>query len=336
MSILPHMIIIFTAFAGFLLSFHIWQKKRSSKTLTCPLGADCDTVIHSKYGRFFGIPLEYLGGGYYFVIAISYAIFIVQPALATPFFLFAIVVLSILGFLFSLYLTAIQGFVLKEWCSWCLMSAGLTTVIFIFALASSSIGFTQLLADHQFLIVIAHLFGLALGLGGATIGDIFFFRFLSDFRISEKESSVMHILSQIIWFGLATLVLSGLGLYIPLAAELSQDPIFILKMLMVTVLIFNGVLLNFIVSPKLIHISFRQKHTHHAGELHHLRRLAFAFGAISLTTWYGIFIISTTKQYIGYNFWALFAGYVLVLIIAIIISQIAEHQMVHRGRHSKQ
>ncbi|MFY9462098.1 MAG: vitamin K epoxide reductase family protein [Candidatus Sungiibacteriota bacterium] len=325
-----HIILIFAAFGGFLLAFYIRHKKQAREKMVCPLDSDCDAVIYSEYSKFFGIPVEILGLFYYGLVAVGYALFLVLPALATPFAVFSILALTTAAFLFSLYLTFIQAFALKQWCTWCLMSAGICTVIFATALTISEFGFIALLGRYHDLIVIGHFLGVALGLGGATITDIFFFKFLKDFRISEQEAGVMHTLSQIIWFALAILVLTGIGLYLPEAEELNQSAKFLVKMIVVAVIIINGAFLNLLVAPKLVKISFGEKHKHQPGELHYERKIAFAFGAVSMVSWYSAFILGILRK-IPFDFSSLLLMYLLFLGGAIVASQFTERFFVKRA-----
>ncbi len=330
MNIFPYLLLIFTAFGGFLLSFYIRHKKRSHEKMVCPLKSDCDTVIYSPYSKFFGVPLELLGLLYYGLIAVGYALFLIFPTLATPLVVFGVLSATTAALLFSLYLTFIQAFTLKQWCTWCLMSAGFCVIIFATALSISELGFISLLAEHHNFIVILHIFGVALGLGGATIADIFFFKFLKDLRISEWEAGILHTLSQIIWFALAILVLSGIGLYLPEAQELNQSSKFLVKIVVVFVLILNGAFLNLLIAPKLVKISFGQKHHHQTGELHHIRKLAFALGAISLVSWYSAFLLGMLR-FIPIDFLPLLLIYVGILSGAVMVSQLLERSFARRS-----
>lgn len=321
---LSSILLIFTAFSGFLLAFYIRHKKHTQEKMVCPLNFDCDTVVYSKYAAFFGIPIEILGLFYYGVVAVSHALFLAFPIFASPLLVFSVFVLTSAAFLFSLYLTFIQAFALKQWCSWCLVSAGLSTVIFGATLINSEFGLLELLAQYRAFILMAHILGVALGLGGATITDIFFFKFLKDFRISEWEAEVMHTLSQVIWFSLALLVLSGIGLYLPEAGAFNQSPKFLMKMVVICVLIANGSFLNLLISPKLVQISFGQKHDHEAGELRRIRKLAFALGAISIVSWYSAFLLGLLPRGIFTEFWTPFLGYLLIAGAGVVISQFLE------------
>ncbi len=134
MGISFYSLIIFVSLAGLLLALYIHYKKQTRQVLVCPIGSDCDAVIHSEYSRFLGIPIEILGIFYYGGLSLSYGIFLMQPDLVSPLILFLVLGLSTLAFLFSLYLTFIQAFVLRQWCVWCLTSASFCLLIFLFAL----------------------------------------------------------------------------------------------------------------------------------------------------------------------------------------------------------
>lgn len=149
---IPYLIIIFVSFGGFLLSLYIRHKKVAKEALVCPLKFDCETVIFSDYSKLFGIPLELLGMTYYLIVAVSYGIFLGLSGLGgglmsieiPQIIIFGILSLTIVAFLFSLYLTFIQAFALKQWCTWCLISAGLCTTIFSLAVLASPYNLTEL------------------------------------------------------------------------------------------------------------------------------------------------------------------------------------------------
>lgn len=325
--------IILLALGGFLIAVYIRSHKETGKTLICPVSNTCDTVIHSDYSRFFGIPVEFLGMAYYGIIAVSYGIFLVRPDFIYPITDFLLLGLSLVALLFSVYLTFIQAFTLRQWCTWCLISASFSAAIFFLALFGSGYGFVELLAEHHEIFLGLHLFGMAIGLGGATISDIMFFRFLKDLRISEFESGVLHTLSQIIWFALAVLVISGLGLYLPEAAELNQSAKFLVKMIVVGVIIINGALLNLLVAPNLVRISFGAPHHHQRGELRHIRKLAFALGGVSVVSWYSAFIFGLGLHGLSSaGFGALLLIYSGLLVVAVAISQVVERNIHKKPR----
>lgn len=129
-SLFIDVIILFFASLGFTLASHIYRKKRAKQPLVCPLRSRCDLVTTSHYSKFLGVPVEILGMLYYAVVIVFHILAIAYP------FIFSVPVvrlslgISSFAFLFSLYLIAVQAFILKEWCTWCLCSAVLCAAIF--------------------------------------------------------------------------------------------------------------------------------------------------------------------------------------------------------------
>lgn len=127
-------LIALLGFAGFLLAGYIRKHKQKMTPLVCPLEGSCESVVHSDYSRILGIPVELLGMIYYSLIAILYSLSVIYPAMVNANVSYIVLGVSIIAFLFSAYLTAVQAFVLHHWCTWCLFSAGICTAIFLLAL----------------------------------------------------------------------------------------------------------------------------------------------------------------------------------------------------------
>ena len=129
--------IIFTlGLCGFWVARHIYRHKKIKKPLICPIGFDCNFVVHSDYSEFIHVPLEVFGMIYYALLSLSYLFFIffleAMPDIVSLFLLVA----SFGAFVFSLYLLFIQIFILRKGCSWCIVSALITILIFILTLFS--------------------------------------------------------------------------------------------------------------------------------------------------------------------------------------------------------
>jgi len=129
-------VIFLAGVLGFFIARHIYKKKRelAAQPFTCPLNFDCTKVVTSRFSRLGGIPFEILGMVYYGFIVASYGIFIFLPHLKTQEFSYGVSTLSFFAFCVSLYLTFIQAFRIREWCSWCLFSALFSTVILAISL----------------------------------------------------------------------------------------------------------------------------------------------------------------------------------------------------------
>jgi len=190
---------------------------------------------------------------------------------------------------------------------------------------------SEFIETYTVLFLSFHLLGVALGLGGATIADTFFFRFLRDFRISHKEADVMQWMSRIIMTALVIIYVSGGLLYAgDMERYLASQP-FLFKCAIVFILTINGIALHHFVSPRLVHLSFSAIHPSSNPRIHRLRKIAFAMGAVSVTSWYTVFFTAMLKSLIPatVSVWQMLLFYVVVLIIAVIGSQIVERHL-HR------
>lgn len=306
------------ALLGLIVSLYIYRQKKKKTKLICPRESNCEKVVHSTHATTFGIPNELLGVLFYVAQGALWTAFSIVPSIVTGWYVFAMTTLTIGGALFSIYLIALQGLVIRAWCMWCLGSALATTLLVIALWGLPMQGLFTLLGAHRIWWVIAHNVGFILGLGGATITDVFFFRFLKDNKISEEEKGTMDTLTNVIWVGLAILVVSGLMLYLPEQARLDASPKFALKVIVVCVIIVNGLLLNLKVAPRMRSFSFDQTPV-----ARHLRKLAFALGAISITSWYTAFFLGSLRS-INVAFEHGLLIYISIVLAVVIGSQLFE------------
>ena len=86
----------------------------------------CQKVQYSKYSRTLGIPNPYLG--FLMYVAIIFFTHYAQTAQTPEWIVSAIVMF---GFAFSMYFTYIQAFVLRAFCTWCVISAINFTILFV-------------------------------------------------------------------------------------------------------------------------------------------------------------------------------------------------------------
>lgn len=99
------------------LAYHSWHKK----PVPCPFFPDewCHRVQFSPQSRmFFGIPNAYLGLCMFTALLILAASSGEGSGTRWP-----VTVLVLTGFAMSLYFTYVQAFVLRAFCTWCVVSA---------------------------------------------------------------------------------------------------------------------------------------------------------------------------------------------------------------------
>lgn len=321
---IEYITIIFVAFAGFSLAYYLFHKKRrKSEHLVCPMKGKCSEVINSEFSKFLGMPVEVLGMVYYLSIAVGYGVLVSFPEVLgglAPYLL----VVSVLAFFFSVYLTFIQLVTLKQICTWCLLSATFCTLIAIAAVLGSSAIAVPFLEENRNFFLTLHVLVMGLGLGAATLADVFFFKFLKDFRISENEADVLSTISDFIWFALGFILLSGLALFLPESTALLSSSKFLAKAIIVGVITVNGAFLTLKIAPRLMNISFGEKHEHHDGELVRSRKLAFTLGPISVVSWYSAFILGTLPRSFNWSLAQILGTYVILVFLAIFAARYYE------------
>jgi uncharacterized membrane protein len=99
-------------------------------SIQCGVGG-CSVVQASEYAVFLGVPVALWGVGAYGVL-LALALAGLQPAWAQDRRIaWAIFVIAAGGFVFAMYLTYLEAFVIHAWCRWCVVSAVLITGILL-------------------------------------------------------------------------------------------------------------------------------------------------------------------------------------------------------------
>lgn len=98
-------------------SWLIYERASGGVYLPCVVGEGCDKVLSSPYSSFWGISLAWWGFAFYLGLFLSSLL-----AYFWPRFRKALAVWAGIGLIFSLYLFALQAFVIKAFCDYCLIS----------------------------------------------------------------------------------------------------------------------------------------------------------------------------------------------------------------------
>jgi len=107
-----------------------WVYTSPSRPLVCLGGGGCDAVRASAYAHLWGHPLPLFGVAMYGALALLLFSQPLGPARWAPARRYLVATLSGCGFLFSAYLTGLEGRVIHAWCAWCVVSALTVTAIF--------------------------------------------------------------------------------------------------------------------------------------------------------------------------------------------------------------
>ena len=119
---------------GFFVALYLWLYKIGViGTLQCGTGG-CEVVQTSRWAMLFGIPVAFYGVvGYGVMFGLSFAGTL--PALAGRRWpTLALAALAGGAFLFALYLTYLELFVIHAICRWCVVSAVIAVVLFALVL----------------------------------------------------------------------------------------------------------------------------------------------------------------------------------------------------------
>ena len=175
-------------------------------------------------------------------------------------------------------------------------------------------------------LVIAHLIGLALGVGGATLMDLILVRFVVRGNIAREHADILHLSSYLVSGGLLLLWVSGIAFlthyYLFNQAALA-NPKVLAKIAIVGVLTVNGFLIHKHVLPIIERnvgrrlfdgVSVRQK------------AWMLAAGAVSATSWYVPLALGARREF---NF-VVPASQILTVYVALLLTAILSAQVVGR------
>ena len=128
------MLIALVALGGALISGYMMLYKLGVITsLACGTGA-CESVQASPWSDFLGVPVPLWGVAGYLLIFAT-ALLGMQPRhSADRRIAMILLAASTYAFAFSMYLTWIEAVRIRAWCRWCVGSAIVATLLFLFAL----------------------------------------------------------------------------------------------------------------------------------------------------------------------------------------------------------
>ena len=127
--------IVLLALVGLLVATYLWLYKIGALgELQCGTGS-CEYVQTSRYAELLGIPVAFYGvAGYAALLGLGLAG--LQPRFTADRRVGTLLAaLATVGFAFTLYLTAIELFVLHAICRWCVGSALIMTAIWVLSIA---------------------------------------------------------------------------------------------------------------------------------------------------------------------------------------------------------
>ncbi|XKT74839.1 MAG: hypothetical protein ACJKTH_02005 [Patescibacteria group bacterium UBA2163] len=173
--------------------------------------------------------------------------------------------------------------------------------------------------EPKTLLIIAHLFGFALGAGTALFSAVMFTKVMYDARITKDEIRFLDTAGLLVTIGLTIIVLSGIGLFFMNQAVYLASTKFLSKMTIVGVLILNGILIH------TLHMPLLKKHIEkNLLTVPKFRLRSYFFyigGAVSMTSWLSAFILGVFRA-VPYSYGTIMATYISALVFGIIVAYI--------------
>ena len=144
-----------------------------------------------------------------------------------------------------------------------------------------------------FVLVVAHVFGLVIGLGACTVTYVIGGYGMLKPKIMPSAVGVFKLISVIVWAGLGILIVSGILLLIvshQTYGDAIKSKLFYLKMFLIVVEIINGLFLNLVVTPAMEKAA-KLENFEKTPEYRHAQVIGAVGGFISSTCWYGAFAL---------------------------------------------
>lgn len=124
-------LILVIALLGAGVASYLAVENLQGKSGVCTVVHGCSTVQQSSYGKILGIPVSVPGLALYVVLAAAAVGWLADFRGLRSQIAFLAFNGALFGFLFSMYLTYIEGWVLNAWCIYCIVSASLMTLLLL-------------------------------------------------------------------------------------------------------------------------------------------------------------------------------------------------------------
>jgi len=126
-----NIIALVTSIIGFIDSAYLTIIKFTNSPIYCTPGlGNCETVQNSQWSTIWGIPIALLGAIAFLILILCF-VFERRIPMLNKYSQYLIFGISFFGFLYSLFLTYLELFVIHAICQWCLLSAICMTIVFI-------------------------------------------------------------------------------------------------------------------------------------------------------------------------------------------------------------
>lgn len=167
-------------------------------------------------------------------------------------------------------------------------------------------------------VIIMHLIGVAMGVGGAITTDATFLRSIWDRTVTKGQLQLIETISKVVVTGLGLLILTGISLVAlnPHYLSLSDgSQLFWVKMTLVVILSINGLVFH----KKILPILKRHEDKSLASdEVRTKLWLLASTGGLSGISWFSILILGKTMQITDISYFLIMNLYLVLVLGAIL------------------
>lgn len=168
------------------------------------------------------------------------------------------------------------------------------------------------------LSTILHVLAAVCAMGAAFSADVLFHFFAADKQLMPGERQTLSLLSRVVWYGLAAVVVTGAMIFMADPAGYLMSVKFLAKMTVVGILIANGAVLDRYVHAHLIRKGFLSSRREAFA-----RRVAFACGSISAVSWVSVLAFGVMDG-ITVSYGSVMTLYGAIVICAVLGSLVVE------------
>ena len=170
----------------------------------------------------------------------------------------------------------------------------------------------------KLILLIGHVIGVALGVGGATMSDVLFLTSISDRRIDRSELKLLRIASKVVVTGLLVLAVTGVA-FVVTGSPLS--PRFWAKMTIVAIASINGYVMHQFMFPLFERCQRERIHLLSAEITQHAPFIVTA-GALSALSWYSALALGMWRT-LTLSYLEIMGVYFLLLFGAVVVANVA-------------
>ena len=183
----------------------------------------------------------------------------------------------------------------------------------------------------QPILIIVHIIGVAMGVGGAVTTDATFLRSIWDRKMTSGQLKLIEVISKVVITGLTLLILSGISLVAlnPHYFSLTDgSSLFWVKLTIVAILSLNGYVFHKKILPLL------QKHADKnlgTQETRNKLWLLALTGGLSGVSWFTVLILGVMMQVIDFPYLLILNVYLLLVLGAVLTGYVGIYWLLFSG-----